>query len=44
MVNWNWKGVHQFVRERFGISLSRSGCLNYPLLHGDRFCTAWALL
>ena len=27
--NWNWKGVHQFVRERFGISLSRSGCLNY---------------
>ena len=29
LANWNWKGVHQFVRERFGISLSRSGCLNY---------------
>ncbi len=29
LTNWNWKGVHQFVRERFGISLSRSGCLNY---------------
>ena len=27
--NWNWKVVHQFVSERFGISLSRSGCLNY---------------
>ena len=27
LANWNWKGVHQFVRERF--SLSRSGCLNY---------------
>ena len=21
--------VHQFISERFGISLSRSGCLNY---------------
>ena len=29
LANWNWKGVHQFVWERFGISLSRSGCLNY---------------
>ena len=29
LANWNWKGVHQFVRKRFGISLSRSGCLNY---------------
>ena len=29
LANWNWKVVHQFVSERFGISLSRSGCLNY---------------
>ena len=27
--NWNWKVVRQFVSERFGISLSRSSCLNY---------------
>ena len=29
LANWNWKVVHQFVLERFGIVLSRSGCLNY---------------
>ena len=29
MANWNWKVVRQFVSERFGISLSRSSCLNY---------------
>ena len=29
LVNWNWRVVHQFVLERFGIVLSRSGCLNY---------------
>ena len=29
LANWNWKGVHQFIWERFGISLSRSSCLNY---------------
>ena len=29
MANWNWRVVHQFVSERFGISLSRSSCLNY---------------
>ncbi len=29
LVSWNWIGLHQFVRERFGVSLSRSGCLNY---------------
>ena len=29
LVNWYWKVVCQFVSERFGISLSRSGCLNY---------------
>ena len=28
MANWNWKVVHQFVSERFGISLSRGSCLN----------------
>ena len=27
--NWYWKVVKQFVLERFGISLSRSSCLNY---------------
>ena len=28
LANWNWKAVHQFVPERFGLSLSRSCCLN----------------
>ena len=28
LANWNWKVVRQFVSERFGISLSRSSCLN----------------
>ena len=26
-----WKAVRQFVLENFGISLSRSSCLNYPV-------------
>ena len=29
LANWNWRVVHHFVLERFGIVLSRSGCLNY---------------
>ena len=29
LANWNWRVVNQFVLERFGIGLSRSGCLNY---------------
>ena len=29
MANWYWKVVRQFVSERFGISLSRSSCLNW---------------
>ena len=29
LANWYWKGVRQFVWERFGISLSRSSCLNW---------------
>ena len=29
LANWNWKVVYQYVSERFGISLSRSSCLNY---------------
>ena len=29
LANWNWKVVHRFVWERWGISLSRSSCLNY---------------
>ena len=27
--NWNWKVVRRFVEERFGLTLSRSSCLNY---------------
>ncbi len=27
--NWNWKAVRQFVSDHFGLSLSRSSCLNY---------------
>ena len=27
--NWNWKMVRRFVEERFGLTLSRSSCLNY---------------
>ena len=29
--NRNWKVVRRFVEERFGLTLSRSGCLNYPV-------------
>ena len=29
LANWFWRGVRQFVSERFGIELSRSSCLNY---------------
>ncbi len=29
LANWNWKVVCQYVSGRFGISLSRSACLNY---------------
>ena len=29
MANWYWKLVRRFVSERFGVSLSRSSCLNY---------------
>ena len=43
LANWNWKVVHRLVRERWGVSLSRSSCLNYPRLHGGRLCTAWDL-
>ena len=35
LANWNWKVVCQYVSERFGISLSRSTCLNY--LHRQGF-------
>ena len=34
MANWNWKVVRQFLREHFGISLSRSSCLNYLTVWG----------
>ena len=29
LVDWYWRGVRQFVSDRFGIELSRSSCLNY---------------
>ena len=29
LANWNWKVVCQYISKRFGISLSRSTCLNY---------------
>ena len=29
LANWNWKGVRQFVQERFGRLLSGRSCLNY---------------
>ena len=29
LANWNWKVVHQYVSERFGVTLTRSSCLNY---------------
>ena len=29
LANWYWKVVRQFVSERFGVSLSRSSCLNW---------------
>ena len=29
LANWNWKVVCQYASQRFGISLSRSACLNY---------------
>ena len=29
LANWYWKVVQQFVLERFGVSLSRSSCLNW---------------
>ena len=28
---WNWSAVRRFVEERFGLALSRSSCLNYPV-------------
>ena len=27
--NWNWRVVRQFLKERFGLTRSRSSCLNY---------------
>ena len=29
LANWYWRGVRQFVSDRFGIELSRGSCLNY---------------
>ena len=42
LANWNWKVGHQFVSERFGISLSRSGCLTPYQVWGDvTICFGW---
>ena len=27
--NWNWRAVRRFVEKRYGVTLSRSSCLNY---------------
>ena len=43
LANWNWKVVHRFVWERFGLSLCRSSCLTYPRPHEGRLCAAWDL-
>ena len=29
LADWNWKVVHAFVRQRFGLALCRTSCLNY---------------
>ena len=29
--NWNWRAVRRLVEERFGLTLRRSSCLNYPV-------------
>lgn len=29
LADWNWKVVRQFVRDRFQVTLGRSGCLSY---------------
>ena len=29
LANWNWKVVRQYVKERLGMVLSRSSCLNW---------------
>ena len=29
LANWNWRVVHQFAADLYGISLCRSSCLNY---------------
>jgi transposase len=29
LAKWNWRGIHQFVQERFGVELSSRTCLNY---------------
>ena len=37
LANWNWKVVHRFVWERFGLSLCRSSCLTYLRRWGFAF-------
>lgn len=29
LANWNWKVVHQFIKQHFATTLARSTCLNY---------------
>ena len=37
LANWNWKVVHRFVWERFGLSRCRSSCLTYLRRWGFAF-------
>ncbi len=37
LANWTWRGVQQFLRDHFGLELSRSSCLRW--LHRLNF--AW---
>ncbi len=29
LANWNWKVAREFIQQRFGLTLTRSSCLNY---------------
>ena len=29
LANWTWRGVQQFIRDHFGLEMSRSSCLRY---------------
>ncbi len=37
LANWNWKVVHRFAADRYGISLCHSSCMNYLHRLGSAF-------